>query len=207
MMRRGGLCPIVIACLLAAGCGASHRSIRARTSPNEPVHFLPGGMHTIAKSHLPGTAGYSIRAERYRFQRRTYFNLSASVQEIGGGSQATNFTPDPSKPFAWSTEQGCSPSASIWTVVFGVLADPHDRAYAYTGHGRRRLRTAAIPRGFRSDGVAAYVGLAEQPTQILVTSPTGAVLMSERLEVAPHEHCQPGAGIIVFSRSSHGKTG
>lgn len=206
-MRRGGLCPIVITCLLAAGCGASHLPIRTSTSPSEPVHFLPGGMQTIAEGHVPGAAGYSIRAERYGFQRRTYFNLSASVQEIGGGSQATNFTPDPSKPFAWSTEQGCSPSASIWTVVFGVLADPRDRAYAYTAHSRHRLRTAAIPRRFRTDGVAAYVGLAEQPTRILVTTATGAVLMREQLEVAPHEHCQPGSGIIVFSRSSHGKTG
>ncbi|MHB8242682.1 MAG: hypothetical protein ACYDHN_11915 [Solirubrobacteraceae bacterium] len=171
------------------------------------MHFLPGGTQTIAKGDVPGAAGYSIRAQRYRFQHRTYFNLAANVQEIGGGSQATNFTPNPSKPFAWSTEQGCSPSASMWTVVFGLLASPRDRAYAYTAHGRHRLRTAVIPRRFRAGGVAAYVALSEQPVRMLVTNATGAILVREKLEVAPHEYCPPGAGIMIFSRSSHGKTG
>lgn len=84
------------------------------------------------------------------------FNLAVNVQEIGGGSQGTNFTPEPSKPLAWSTEQGCSPAGSMWTVLFGVLADPQDRAYAYTTHGRYLLRTATIPSRFKATGVAAY---------------------------------------------------
>lgn len=95
------------------------------------------------------------------------------VNEIGGGSQGTNFTPEPSKPLAWSTEQGCSPSASMWTILFGVLADPQDRAYAYTTHGRYQLRTAVIPRRLRATGVAAYVAPPEQPIRILVTTARG----------------------------------
>lgn len=135
---KAGLCLPVIVCLLTTGCGASRPGDRPLTStlPSDPVQFLPGGIETVARGRVQGAAGFSILAERYRFQRRTYFNLAANVREIGGGSQGTNFTPEPSKPLAWSTGQGCSPSATMWTIVFGVLADSHDRAYADTAHGR-----------------------------------------------------------------------
>jgi hypothetical protein len=197
-------------CLFALGCGASHRSGSASTLAgfrSEPVRFLPGGIQTLARGRLVGTAGYSVRAERYRFQHQTHFNLAVNVNEIGGGSQGTNFTPEPSKPLAWSTEQGCSPSASMWTILFGVLADPRDRAYAYTTHGRYRLRTAVIPRRFRATGVAAYVALPEQPIRILVTTARGATLMSEKLEPVPNEHCQPNTGIMVLRKRTSGKNG
>jgi hypothetical protein len=210
-MRRVALYLALSACLLGLGCGGSSRqpgrALTAADARSEPVHFLPGGMQTIARGHAPGTAGYSIRAERYRFQRRTYFNLAVNVQEIGDGWQGTNFTPELTKPLAWSTEQGCSPSASMWTVVFGLLADPRDRAYAYTAHGRYRLQTAKIPRRFRATGVAAYVALPEQPIRILVTGATGAVLMREELEAIPKERCQPGSAIMVMRKRSRSKTG
>lgn len=208
-MRLAGLCLPFSVGLFALGCGASHQPRRALSSADarsEPVKFLSGGMQTIARGRALGTAGYSIRAERYRFQRRIYFNLAVNVQEIGGGSQGTNFTPEPSKPLAWSTEQGCSPSASMWTVVFGLLAEPRDRAYAYTSHGRYRLRTAKIPQRFRTNGVAAYAALPEQPIRILVTTATGAVLMREELEVFPKERCQPGSAVMVLRKRSRSKT-
>jgi hypothetical protein len=207
VIGRVGLCLPVAACLLALGCGSSHRSGRPLTSvpgSNEPVQFLPNSIHTIARGRAPGTAGYSIRAERYRFQHWLYFNLAVSVDEIGGGSQGTNFTPESSKPLTWSTEQGCSPSASMWTILFGVLADPSDRAYAYTARRRYRLRTATIPRRFKAAGVAAYVALSEQPLRMLVTSATGRILMQEQLESAPNEHCQPGTAIMVLRKRSSG---
>lgn len=208
-LAKAGLCLPVIVCLLASGCGASRPADRPLTSnlPTEPVQFLPGGRDRIARGHVLGAAGFSLLAERYRFQHRTYFNLAVNVSQIGGGSQGTNFTPEPSKQLAWSTEQGCSPSATMWTVVFGVLADANDRAYAYTAHGRYRLRTATIPPRFGATGVGAYVGLAEQPRRILVTTPTGVTLMQEQLEPAPHERCQPGSSIIVFRKHASGKTG
>jgi hypothetical protein len=206
---KAGLCLPVSVCLLTSACGASRPSGRVLASdlPTEPVQFLPGGRATLARSHVLGAAGFSLLAERYRFQRRTYFNLAVNVNEIGGGSQGTNFTPAPSKPLAWSTEQGCSPSAAMWTIVFGVLADPRDRAYAYTSHGRYRLRTAAIPTRFGATGVAAYAALPEQPIRILVTTATGATLMREDLEPAPPERCQPGSSIMVLRKRSPGKTG
>jgi hypothetical protein len=176
---RTGLCLPALLCLIASGCGASRPTDRALTSAlqTEPVQFLPGGMDNLAQGHVPGAASFSILAERYRFQHRTYFNLAAHVREIGGGSQGTNFTPQLSKPLAWSIEQGCSPSAAMWTIVFGVLADPHDRAYAYATHGRYRLQTATIPVRFGTTGVAAYAldrgrrdapALAGQPQPVLL---------------------------------------
>lgn len=206
---KAGLCLPVMVCLLTSGCGGSRPTDRALASNvrTEPVEFLPGGMETVARGRVSGAAGFSILAERYRFQRRTYFNLAANVREIGGGSQATNFTPEPSKPLAWSTEQGCSPSATMWTIVFGVLADANDRAYAYTTHGRYRLRTAPIPTRFHASGVAAYAPLPEQPIRILVTTPTGATLMQEQLEPAPHERCRPGTSIMLLRKRSSGKSG
>lgn len=205
-----GLCLSLSVCLFALGCGASRQSGSAPTSAgfrSEPVQFLPGGIQTLARGRLAGTAGYSVRAERYRFQHRTHFNLAVNVNEIGGGSQGTNFTPEPSKPLAWSTEQGCSPSASMWTILFGVLTDPRDRAYAYTTHGRYQLRTAVIPRRFQTTGVAAYVAPPEQPIRILVTTARGTTLMSEKLEPVPNEHCQPDTGIMVLRKRTSGKKG
>ncbi len=129
---RLGLCLAVAACPLAlTGCGSANRPTSTPSAAgvhSEPVRFLPGGTQTIAYGRVNGAARYSLRAERYRFQRHTYFNLAVTVSELGGGSQGTNFTPQPSKPLAWSTEQGCSPSSSMWTIVFGVLAHPRDRA-------------------------------------------------------------------------------
>jgi hypothetical protein len=95
----------------------------------------------------------------------------------------------------------------MWTIVFGVLADPSDRAYAYTAHRRYRLRTAAIPRRFQTTGVAAYVALPEQPIRMLVTTATGGTLMREGLEPAPKERCQPGTAIMILRKRSPGKTG
>lgn len=208
-LANAGLCLPVIVCLLTSGCGASRPTDRTLTSalPSEPVEFLPGGKDNLARGRVQGAAGFSVLAERYRFQHRTYFNLAVHVSEIGGGSQGTNFTPEPSKPLAWSTEQGCSPSATMWTIVFGVLADPNDRAFAYTTHGRYRLRTARIPTRFRASGVAAYVALPEQPIRMLVTTASGATLMLEQLEPAPDERCQPGSSIMVLRKRSPGKTG
>ncbi|MGD1057400.1 MAG: hypothetical protein ABR992_08300 [Solirubrobacteraceae bacterium] len=171
------------------------------------MQFLPGGLQMIARGRVAGTAGFSILAERYRFQHRAYFNLAVNVREVGGGSQGTNFTPEPSKPLAWSTEQGCSPSATMWTIVFGVLADPRDRAFAYTTHGRYRLRTATIPSHFGARGVAAYVALPEQPIRMFVTTSTGGTLMREELKPEPPEHCQPGSAIMVLRKPSSGGTG
>jgi hypothetical protein len=205
-VRIGFLLPVSVS-LLAMGCGASRQSGGAPTSRSfrsQPVQFLPGGMQTLARGRLAGTAGYSVRAEHYRFQHRTYFNLAINVQEIGGGSQGTNFTPEPakSKPLAWSTEQGCSPSELIWTIAFGVLADSHDRAYAYTTHGRYQLRSAPIPPRFKAAGVAAYAGLPEDPIRVLVTTARGATLMSEKLERVPNKPCQPGAAIMVMRKKT-----
>ncbi len=205
-----GLCLCAILCLLISGCGGSRQTSRARTSGgflSEPVQFLPGGLQRIARGRVAGAAGFSILAERYLFQHRTYFNLAVNVREIGGGSQGTNFTPEPPKPLAWSTEQGCSPSSKMWTIVFGVLADARDRAFAYTTHGRYRLRTAKIPSHFRAAGVAAYVALPEQPTRMLVTTRTGATLMREEFEPESRERCQPGSAIMVLRKRSSGKTG
>jgi hypothetical protein len=208
-LMKAGLCLPVIVCLLTSGCGASRSGDRPLTSTfsSEPVQFLSGGMETVAQGRVPGAAGFSLLAERYRFQHRTYFNLAAHVREIGGGSRGTNFTPQPSKPLAWSTEQGCSPSATMWTIVFGVLADSYDRAYAYTSRRRYPLWTATIPTRFHASGVAAYVALPEQPIRILVTTASGATLMREQLEPAPPEHCRPGSSIIVFRKHTSGKTG
>jgi hypothetical protein len=94
-----------------------------------------------------------------------------------------------------------------WTIVFGVLADARDRAYAYTTHGRYRLQTVTIPARFGASGVAAYVGLPQEPIRILVTTATGATLMQEQLEPAPPERCQPGSSIMVLRKRPPAKTG
>jgi hypothetical protein len=95
----------------------------------------------------------------------------------------------------------------MWTILFGVLANPRDLAYAYITDGRYRLRIAAIPARFRTTDLAAYVALPEQPIRVLVTTATGTTLMREELEPVPPERCQPDTAIMVLRKRSSGKTG
>jgi hypothetical protein len=53
------------------------------------VKFLPGGVRTLAQGALPGGQRFSIDAQHYRFQGRTYLGLNVGTRSGAGAG----FTP------------------------------------------------------------------------------------------------------------------
>jgi hypothetical protein len=187
------------------GCGSSTRASEDSTTSSgapvsESVHYLPGGLVAIAHGSAPGGT-FEVLAERYRFQGRVYFNLAAKLTERGGAASGSNFTPRGSAPLAWSLHEGCTRRSVRYAIVYGLLREPRDTAYAYAGARRYALRRAPIPRSFHTQGVAVYAALPHPPTRIVVNSPSGASVMREQLEAPGDERCRPGSSIIRLERA------
>ena len=125
-----GPCLSVSVCLLVSGCGALAMRDVHGPQPLGQANRCSSCLAAFTRSRgialavLPATRFVGALPDR----APDVSDLAVSVDEISGGSQGTNFTPETSKPLAWSTEQWCSPSASMWTIVFGVLVDPNDGA-------------------------------------------------------------------------------
>jgi hypothetical protein len=146
-----------------------------------------------------------IVAKRYRFQGHLYFDLAARIDErrrpAGGGEG--DFSPEGSnQPLVWSAEQGCQTHPTVrWSIVYGLLRQPHSRASARTQHRSYELRTVAIPSSFHQVGRVAYVLLPGQPSEITVEARDGRVVMDEQLGAPANERCNPGetSSLIVFA--------
>lgn len=144
---------------------------------------------------MPGGPAFAITAERYRFEGKITVDLAAQMEPHarlqGGGS---SFSPDPVEPFVWSTQEGCSRRPPVsWSIVYGLLRDPSDRAYAYTGAGRHAVLKASIPASIHLNGALGYVALHEAPSRLLVRDRTGKVVQDEQLGSRTKELCKPGA--------------
>jgi hypothetical protein len=138
--------------LLALGCGTSEHpsSHETLTGPFPKDHFLPGGIRTLAAGHVPHGPAFAISVLRYRFQGKLHSDLQAQMQPHARLSGASgSFSPSSGEPFDWTTEQGCS-RAATWSIVYGLLRDPHDRGVLYIGAERRPLRRLRSPPVFIS---------------------------------------------------------
>jgi hypothetical protein len=187
--RRGLLVFLAAVTGLVTGCGGSsglssaHSSAASGPAPvSEPVHYLPGGLRTVASRPVPGVGRVSIVAERYRFQGRVYFELDYQFHEPGGASGGSGVRVEGHAPLSWTFGGEC-PRAGVHAsvAVVGLLRVPGDIVLAYADHRAHRLRTAAIPAYFHPGGVAAYTVLSEPPEQILVRTTTGRTVMREEL--------------------------
>jgi hypothetical protein len=187
-------CAAVVVC----GCGATKAREVQVQAPGEPVHYLPGGRATLARGPAPGGTWFSIQAERYRFEGAVYFNLSASDHQREGASGGTNLDPEREgrRPLGWTDAEGCTAQAVRWTIVFGLLSEPRDRAYAYVGRHRYPLHAARIPPRFQAHGDAVYAALPAAPTRIAAYDRAGARVMRQELEGSAGERCQPGTMIM-----------
>jgi hypothetical protein len=208
--RRTAIAVCVASLLSLGGCGGSGSSHPARGAASgaraapagrtstaaEPVKFLPNGVRVLVRGRIPAAASFSITAERYRFQGRTYVDLSAAVgahgMREGGGSGS--FSPQGShQTFAWSTQEGCQarPHAR-WAIVYGLLRDAGDTVTARSGQGVYALRTAPMPSSFRAGGELAYAVLPQRPSEVLVRTRGGRVAQDEKLDFLMRAGCTPG---------------
>jgi hypothetical protein len=168
---------------------------------SEPVRYLPGGLRTVARTHVPGVGTILIRAKRYRFQGNTYFNLSDLVERPDGSGGGGDFRPEGRAALSWTFEGDCRRAGGNATiVVYGLLRAPADTALAYAAGVPHRLRTAVIPAGFHAGGAAAYAVLSAPPERIVVRTPAGRTVVDEDIggEGGP-TRCE-GASTITYAR-------
>jgi hypothetical protein len=94
---------------------------------------------------------------------------------------------------------GCSATAT-WSIVYGLLRDPHAGGVLLIGAERHRLRTAPIPARFHLRGALGYAALSRDPTRVIVRDAAGKVVQREDLGPRPGEHCHPGesSSLIVL---------
>jgi hypothetical protein len=144
---------------------------------------------------VPGGPAFAIIAERYRFEGKISVDLAAQMEPHarlqGGGS---SFSPEPIEPFVWSTQEGCSRHPPVsWSIVYGLLRDPTDHAYAYTGMRRHTVLTAPIPTSTHLAGALGYAALHEAPSRLLVRDRAGKIVQDEQLRSPSKRRCNPGA--------------
>jgi hypothetical protein len=197
-MKRLG-CLTALGALLLAGCGSSaHRG--AGTNFGGPnVHFVRGGIRTLAEGRVSRGPAFAIKAERYRFEGKLTTDLAVQMEPHAkhGGGAGGSFSPRSREPFEWTTQEGCSTTVR-WSIVFGLLQSRSDHGVLFLGSRRYRLRAAPIPTSFHLLGQLGFAALSRAPTRVLIRDGAGKIIQDEDLGAAPREHCTPGESSGLF---------
>jgi hypothetical protein len=148
---------------------------------------------------VPGGPAFAIIAERYRFQGKISVDLAAQMEphaRLQGASGS--FSPESTQPFSWSAEQGCSKHPSVsWSILYGLLRDPSDHAYAYTGARMHTVLTAPIPPSIHLAGALGYAVLRQAPSRLLVRDRAGKIIQDERWGSPSKEPCNADVSSLV----------
>jgi hypothetical protein len=161
---------------------ATSSSISAR---EDAATFPPGGLRTILHSEVWDGPGFSILGERYRFLAQTHFALEIEIEGSGGGEPARGVD---QSLFGWSFWSGCRPHE--YAVVYGLLKNPRDTAWAQVAGGLRQLRPVLIPWSLHAGGVLVYGVLPRLPSELLVRAPGGGAVLGESLGSLPRENTE-----------------
>jgi hypothetical protein len=193
MRRLAYLAALAPMLVLGLGCGSSApKGSGASGAGDQKDHFLAGGIQTLAEGRVPHGPAFAMSALRYRFQGKLHTDLQAQMEPHARLTGAAgSFSPTSREPFEWSTEQGCSATAT-WSIVYGLLRDRRDHGVLLIGARRHRLNTAPIPARFRLRGVLGYAALARDPTRVIVRDGAGKVVQDQDLGRGPIERCTPG---------------
>lgn len=187
-----GPSPIPVALTEVDAHGTVLRTVRlprtakcARQSPK----LLPGGNRTIARGSLPQGPSFSIIGERYSLTGKIHFDLRV---EVAAEAEASGLISDassivvgvhlkskPSTPFALKMRTGCQPHE--YAILYGVLKAPTDTVLARSSGSLQPLRRVRIPASLHAHGVLAYIALPAVPSELLVRTPTGKTVFTERL--------------------------
>ncbi len=160
----------------------------AKKCVKQSLKLLPGGLRTIASASLPQGPSFSIIGERYSFMGEIHFDLHVEVAAegvgdafIGGtGIVAVGGAPKPkARPFALQVKTGCQPQE--YTILYGVLKAPKDKVLARSPGGLQPLRRVRIPASLHVHGVLAYIALPAMPSELLVRTPAGKTVFTEKL--------------------------
>jgi hypothetical protein len=138
-------------------------------------------------------------AQRYRFEGKVRVSLAVQMEphaKLQGPE--SSFSPEPVQAFRWSAEEGCSRHPPLnWSIVYGLLRNPQDHAYLYTGARMHRVLTAPIPHSIHLSGVLGYAVLRGTPSRVLVRDAAGRSVEDVRLGSLPKRPCNPGSTATV----------
>jgi hypothetical protein len=150
---------------------------------------LPGGTRTIARGSLPQGPSFSIIGERDSLMGKIHFDLRVEVAagaeagDLIGGTNTivvgVHRKPKPSPPFALKMRTGCQPHE--YAILYGVLKAPTDTVLARSAGSLQPLRRVRIPASLHIHGVLAYIALPAVPSELLVRTPTGKTIFTEKL--------------------------
>jgi hypothetical protein len=149
---------------------------------------LSGGHRTIVSGSLPQGPSFSIIDARYSAMGETHLNLSvevASEGDLGGVSSSSSSgvvgagpRPKPS-PFTLEMATGCQPHE--YAILYGILQAPGDTVLARSSGDLVPFRWARIPASLHVRGVLAYIALPGVPSEVLVRTPSGKTVFTEKL--------------------------
>jgi hypothetical protein len=151
----------------------------------EPVKPPPTRTRTVVRGHLPAGASFSIVGERTLGEySQTNFTteVESEGESTGGGLLSTISAGNalrPRSPFDRQMQEGCMPSE--YAIVFGVLSAPRDTVLVRSGGALRPLTKVRIPGSLHVKGVLAYIALPGVPSEVIVRSPSGESIATERL--------------------------
>jgi hypothetical protein len=187
-----GPSPVPVALIELDAHGRMLRTVRLpRTArcARPSLKLLPGGIRTIARGSLPQGPSFSIIGERDSLMGKIHFDLRVEVAagaEVGdlirGASSIVvggHLKPKPSPPFALKMRTGCQPHE--YAILYGVLKAPTDTVLARSSGSLQPLRRVRIPASLHVHGVLAYIALPAVPNELLVRTPTGKTIFTEKL--------------------------
>ena len=162
---------------------------RTARCARQSLKLLPGGNRTIAHGSLPQGPSFSIIGERYSFISKTHFDLRVEVAAgaeadglISGASSIVvgrHLKPKPSPPFALKIGTGCRPHE--YAILYGVLKARTDTVLVRSSGSLRPLRHVRIPASLHAHGVLVYIALPAMPSELLVRTPNGKAVFTEKL--------------------------
>jgi hypothetical protein len=190
-----GPSPIPVSLAELNGAGKVLRLVKLRKTSacvERDAKPPPTVTRTVARGGLPSGERFAIVGERMLGEYPgTDFTAEVESQEPSGdGGLLSAFGVGREvrlrhDPFHQQLQQGCRPSE--YAIVFGVLSAPRDTVLARSGGVLRPLTRARIPAVLHVRGVLAYIALPGVPSEIIVRSPSGKTIATERLGAAARE--------------------
>ena len=138
------------------------------------------GIRTIACGNLPQGTSFSIVSERFSYLGEIQFVLGVEVNGEGEG-----LPPAAPARFGVRIKTGCE--LHEYAIVYGILTAPRDTVLARSSTGLEPLRRVRIPSSFHVRGVLAYIALPAVPSELLVRTPSGKTITTEKLPVSARE--------------------
>lgn len=141
------------------------------------LKFLHHGIRILVHSRVPRGPAFSIKGEAYRFLGHIHFALAVEVTNGAGGGES----PSGRKPslFSWAVWRACKPHP--YAILYGLLKNPSDTVLARTAGTLRRLRRAPIPAYLHAGGVLVYTASTTVPSELIVRTPSGRTVLTEKL--------------------------